>query len=45
MEIFLGRFELCEMTSYSGAYDKLCHDGNTILVKVDIQNEKTNMFT
>ena len=42
MEIFLGKSKVCEMTSHSGAYDKLCHDGNTILVKVDIQNEKNN---
>ena len=30
MEIFLGKCESCEMTAFSGAFDKSVFDGNTI---------------
>ena len=40
MEIFLGKSRSCAMTALSGAFDKGCFDGNTILLKVCIENEK-----
>ena len=40
METFLGKSRSCTMTALSGAFDKGCFDGNTILLKVGIENEK-----
>ena len=40
MEIFLGKSESCEMTAFSGAFDKSFFDGNTILLKVSEENDK-----
>ena len=40
METFLGKSQSCTMTALSGAFDKSCVDGNTILLKVDIENRK-----
>ena len=40
METFLGKSQCCSMTALSGAFDKACFDGNTILLKVGIENEK-----
>ena len=40
METFLGKSQSCTMTALSGAFDKSCFDGNTILLKVDIENGK-----
>ena len=40
MEKFLGKSELCNMTAISGDFDKKCFEGNTILLKVGIENGK-----
>ena len=40
MESFLGKSQSCTMTALSGAFDKSCFDGNTILLKVAIENGK-----
>ena len=40
METFLGKSQSCTMKALSGAFDKSCFDGNTILLKVDIENGK-----
>ena len=40
METFLGKNQRCSMTAMSGAFDKSCFDGNTILLKVGIENGK-----
>ena len=40
METFLGKSQSCTMTAVSGAFDKVCFDGNTILLKVGIENGK-----
>ena len=40
MKTFLGRSRSCNMTALSGAFDKACFDGNTILLKVCIENGK-----
>ena len=40
METFIGKNQLCEMTRISGAEDKEVHDGNTILIKVGVENDK-----
>ena len=40
METFLGKSKSCSMTALSGAFDKGCFDGNTILLKVCIENGK-----
>ena len=40
METFLGKSQRCSMTALSGASDKGCFDGNTILLKVGIENGK-----
>ena len=40
METFLGKSQHCSMTALSGAFDKSCFDGNTILLKVGIENRK-----
>ena len=38
METFLGKSQSCTKTTLSGAFDKSCFDGNTILLKVGIEN-------
>ena len=38
MKTFLGKSQRCNMTALSGAFDKSCFDGNTILLKVGIEN-------
>ena len=40
METFLGKSQSCTMTALSGAFGKGCFDGNTILLKVGIENGK-----
>ena len=40
MESFLGKSRSCNMTALSGAFDKSCFDGNTILLKICIENGK-----
>ena len=40
MEIFLGISQVCNMTMFSGSFDKKVFDGNTILLKVGIENGK-----
>ena len=40
METFLGKSQSCTMTALSGAFDKACFDGNTILLKIAIENGK-----
>ena len=40
METFLGKNQSCIMTALSGAFDKACFEGNTILRKVGIENGK-----
>ena len=42
METFLGKSQSCSMTALSGAFIKGCFDGNTILLKVGIENGKQN---
>ena len=40
METFLGKSQCCSMTALSGAFDKGCFDGNTILLKVGLESGK-----
>ena len=40
MDIFLGKSQSCTTTALSGVFDKACFDGNTILLKVGIENGK-----
>ena len=40
MESFLGKSKSCSMTALSGAFNKACLDGKTILLKVGIENGK-----
>ena len=40
METFLVKSQRCDMTALSGAFDKGCFDGNTILLKVGIEDGK-----
>ena len=40
MKTFLGKSQRCSMTALSGAFDKGCFDGNTILLKIAIENGK-----
>ena len=40
MEIFLGKSQVCNMTMFSGAFDKKVFDGNTFLLKISEENEK-----
>ena len=40
MTTFLGKSQRCSMTALSGAFDKGCFDGNTILLKIAIENGK-----
>ena len=39
-ETFVGKSQSCTMTALSGAFDKSCFGGNTILLKVAIENGK-----
>ena len=39
IKTFLGKSQRCNMTVLSGAFNKSCFDGNTILLKVGIENE------
>ena len=41
METFLGKSQSCSMTASSGAFDKVCFDGNTVLLKIGIENGKS----
>ena len=38
MRIILGKSQVCNMTMFSGAFDKKVFDGNTILLKVSEEN-------
>ena len=40
MGTFLGKSQSCTMAAVSGAFDKACFDGNTILLGVGIENGK-----
>ena len=40
MKAFLGKSQVCNMTMFSGAFDKKVFDGNTILLKVNEENGK-----
>ena len=40
MKTFLGKSQRCSMTALSGAFDKSCFDGKTILLKVSVENGK-----
>ena len=40
VEVFLAKSKSCTMTASSGAFDKGCFDGNTILPKLGIENGK-----
>ena len=40
MKTFLGKSKSCSMTALSGAFDKACFGGNTILLKVGIEDGK-----
>ena len=42
MRIFLGKSQVCNMTMFSGAFDKKVFDENTILLKISEENEKHN---
>ena len=43
-ETFLGKSQSYSMTALSGAFDKVCYDGNTILLKVSIENGKKIIY-
>ena len=40
MRIFLRKSQVCNMTMFSGAFDKKVFDGNTILLEISEENEK-----
>ena len=40
MRIFLGKSQVCNMTMFSGAFDKKVFDGNTFLLKISEENGK-----
>ena len=40
MRIFLGKSQVCNLTMFSGAFDKKVFDGNTILLKISEENGK-----
>ena len=40
MRLFLGKSHVCNMTMFSGAFDKKVFDGNTVLLKMSEENEK-----
>ena len=41
METFLGKSKSCSMTALPGAFDEACFDGNTILLKVGVENGRS----
>ena len=41
MRIFSGKSQVCNMTMFSGAFDKKVSDGNTILLKISEENGKS----
>ena len=38
MRMFLGKSQVCNMTTFSGAFDGKVFDGNTILLKISEEN-------
>ena len=40
MRMFLGKSQVCNMTKFSGAFDKKVYDGNTILLETSEENSK-----
>ena len=42
MRIFCGKSQVCNMSMFSGAFDKKVLEGNTILLKIGEENEKHN---
>ena len=40
MKTILGKSQRCSMTALSGSLDRACFDGNTILLKVGVENGK-----
>ena len=40
METFLSKSQLCDMTEFSGAFDKSVFNGNTIFFKIGEENNK-----
>ena len=44
MEIFLGKSESCEMTAFSGVFNKSVFNGNTVLLKIGEENKKYSMY-
>ena len=40
IEIFIGKYQLCNMTKFLGAKDKEVFDGNTILLEIGKENNK-----
>ena len=40
LEIFQAKSESCEVTAFSGAFDKSVSDGNTILLEISEENDK-----
>ena len=40
METFLGKSKVCEMTMFSGAFDKSVFDRNTTLLKINKENDR-----
>ena len=40
MKIILSKSQICNMTMFSGAFDKKVFDGNTILLKISEKNGK-----
>ena len=41
MRIFLGKSQVCNMTMFSGAFDRKVFDGNTNLLKISEENGKS----
>ena len=44
LQVFLGKSDVCDMTSMSGAFDKSVFDGNTSLLKVSEEIEGIGMY-
>ena len=42
MRMFLGKSQICNMTMFSGAFDKKIFDGNTILLEISEENNKNH---
>ena len=40
IESFIGKSQLCEITKFSGAKDREVFDGNTILLRIGLENNK-----